>query len=162
MLEVRLKAAAYLNRGVSIYLGFVGRERRAQVKFTFFSKEGLPDYIRDIDREAQPLFRQIASIIKLKEKFQVEVALQPNKGYKHQFMSFANAVRTRDGGVHETGFKAALTKVVNDYALKLGVIKNREKDGFQAGRLSSKGLNFGGLDQAAQPAISGPDQRPPE
>jgi DNA gyrase subunit B len=46
-------------------------------------------------------------------------------------MSFANAVRTRDGGVHETGFKAALTKVVNDYALKFGVIKNREKEGFK-------------------------------
>jgi DNA gyrase subunit B len=131
MLESRLKAAAYLNRGVSIHLDLWDENAEAQVKFTFFSKEGLPDYIRDMNAESQPLFRQTASIIKLKDDVSVEVALQPNRGYKHQLMSFANAVRTRDGGVHETGFKAALTKVVNDYALKLGVIKNREKEGFK-------------------------------
>ncbi|HEX2915897.1 MAG TPA: ATP-binding protein [Chloroflexia bacterium] len=131
MLESRLKAAAYLNRGVSIHLDLWDENAEAQVKFTFFSKEGLPDYIRDMNAEAQPLFRQVASVIKIKDDVSVEVALQPNKGYKTQLMSFANAVRTRDGGVHETGFKAALTKVVNDYALKYGIIKNREKEGFR-------------------------------
>jgi DNA gyrase subunit B len=54
--------------------------------------------------------------------------------------SYANAVRTRDGGVHETGFKAALTKVINDYALKLGIIKNREKEGFKS-EVIQQGLN---------------------
>src|SRR5437660_11726132 len=54
--------------------------------------------------------------------------------------SDANAVRTRDGGVHETGFKAALTKVINDYALKLGIIKNREKEGFKS-EVIQQGLN---------------------
>ena len=131
MLESRLKAAAYLNRGVNIHLDLWDENVQAQVKFTFFSKDGLPDYIRDMNAEAQPLFRQIASVVKIKDEVSVEVALQPNKGYKTQLMSFANAVRTRDGGVHETGFKAALTKVVNDYALKYGVIKNREKEGFK-------------------------------
>ena len=131
MLESRLKASAYLNRGVSIHLDLWDTNAAAQVKFTFFSKDGLPDYIRDMNSEAQPLFRQIAAIIKLKDNVSVEVALQPNKGFKTQLMSFANAVRTRDGGVHETGFKAALTKVVNDFALKYGIIKNREKEGFK-------------------------------
>lgn len=131
MLESRLKASAYLNRGVSIHLDLWDDNAEAQVKFTFFSKDGLPDYVRDMNTEAQPLFRPIASIIKIKDDVSVEVAMQPNKGYKTQLMSFANAVRTRDGGVHETGFKAALTKVVNDFALKYGVIKNREKDGFK-------------------------------
>lgn len=130
-LESRLKAAAYLNRGVTINLDLWDDNAQAQVKFSFFSKEGLPDYIRDMNAESQPLFRQVASLIKVKDDVSVEVALQPNKGYKAQLMSFANAVRTRDGGVHETGFKAALTKVVNDYALKYGIIKNREKDGFK-------------------------------
>jgi DNA gyrase subunit B len=131
MLESRLKAAAYLNRGVNIQLDLWDENAGAQVNFTFFSKEGLPDYIRDMNSEAQPLFRQVASVVKIKDEISVEVALQPNKGYKTQLMSFANAVRTRDGGVHETGFKAALTKVVNDYALKYSVIKNREKEGFK-------------------------------
>jgi DNA gyrase subunit B len=54
--------------------------------------------------------------------------------------SYANAVRTRDGGVHETGFKAALTKVVNDYALKWGSIKSREKEGFKP-EVIQQGLN---------------------
>ncbi len=131
MLESRLKAAAYLNRGVSLHLDLWDENVQAQGKFTFFSKDGLPDYIRDMNAEAQPLFRQVASVIKIKDDVSVEVALQPNKGYKTQLMSFANAVRTRDGGVHETGFKAALTKVINDYALKFGIIKNREKEGFK-------------------------------
>ncbi|HYY88704.1 MAG TPA: toprim domain-containing protein [Chloroflexota bacterium] len=62
---------------------------------------------------------------------QVEVALLPNRGYKLDLHSFANAVRTPEGGVHERGFKAALTRVANDYAAKLGVIKNRDKDAFR-------------------------------
>ena len=70
----------------------------------------------------------------------MEVALQPTSGYKITMYSYANAVRTRDGGVHETGFKAALTKVVNDYALKWGVIKSREKDGFKP-EVIQQGLN---------------------
>ena len=131
MLESRLKASAYLNRGVSIHLDLWDANAETQVRFTFFSKEGLPDYIRDMNAEAQPLFRQITSIVKIKDDISIEVALQPNKGYKTQLMSFANAVRTRDGGTHETGFKAALTKVINDYALKYSVIKNREKESFR-------------------------------
>jgi DNA gyrase subunit B len=128
MLESRLKAAAYLNRGVSIELQRWDEATLETVKQTFFSKEGLPDYIREVNAETGPLFKQVAAIIKQKDEVSVEVALQPNRGYKTTIMSFANAVRTRDGGVHESGFKAALTKVVNDYALKYGVIKNREKE----------------------------------
>lgn len=131
MIESRLKATAYLNRGVTIHLDMWEENAEAQVKFTFFSKDGLPDYIRDLNSADQPLLRTVVSVVKVKDDVSVEVALQPNKGYKNVLMSFANAVRTRDGGVHETGFKAALTKVVNDFALKYGVIKNREKEAFR-------------------------------
>lgn len=131
MIESRLKATAYLNRGVTIHLDMWEENAEAQVKFTFFSKDGLPDYIRDLNSADQPLLRSVISVVKVKDDISVEVALQPNKGYKNVLMSFANAVRTRDGGVHETGFKAALTKVVNDFALKYGVIKNREKEAFR-------------------------------
>jgi DNA gyrase subunit B len=62
---------------------------------------------------------------------QVEVAMLPNRGFKLDLHSFANAVRTPEGGVHERGFKAALTRVANDYAAKLGIIKNREKEAFR-------------------------------
>ncbi len=130
--ESRLKAAAYLNRGVAFHLEAWDEERAGSVTHMFYSRDGLPDYVRELGATADaPLFKQIIGIAKEKDSVQVEIALQPTMGYKTLMYSYANAVRTRDGGTHETGFKAALTKVVNDYALKYGIIKNREKEGFR-------------------------------
>jgi len=130
--ESRLKASAYLNRGVAFHLEAWDDERGASVSHVFYSREGLPDYVRELSASADgPLFKQVVGIAKEKDGVQVEIALQPTAGYKTLIYSYANAVRTRDGGTHETGFKAALTKVVNDYALKFGIIKNREKEGFR-------------------------------
>jgi DNA gyrase subunit B len=141
-IQSRLKAAAYLNRGVYFHLNAWDEAGEQQIESVSYSKEGLPDYVRDLatTSSAPPLFKQVIGIAKEKDAVQVEVALQPTTGYKAMLYSYANAVRTRDGGVHETGFKAALTKVVNDNALKLGVIKNREKDGFK-NEIILQGLN---------------------
>src|SRR5438876_3505433 len=113
----------------------------AQVSRTFYSRDGLPDYVRDLATSTSaPLFKYVIGIAKEKDGVQVKVALHPSTGYKIIMYSYANAVRTRDGGVHETGFKAALTKVVNDYALKWGIIKSREKEGFKP-EVIQQGLN---------------------
>jgi len=139
--ESRLKAAAYLNRGVSFHLDAWDDATDEQIRRTYFSRDGLPDYVRDLTvSTSAPLFKQVIGIAKEKDGVQVEVALQPTTGYKITMYSYANAVRTRDGGVHETGFKAALTKVVNDYALKWGIIKSREKEGFKP-EVIQQGLN---------------------
>jgi len=139
--ESRLKAAAYLNGGVSFHLDAWDDANEEQIKRTYYSRDGLPDYVRDLATSTSaPLFKQVIGIVKGKESVQVEVALQPTTGYKITMYSYANAVRTRDGGVHETGFKAALTKVVNDYALKWGIIKSREKDSFKP-EVIQQGLN---------------------
>jgi DNA gyrase subunit B len=139
--ESRLKAAAFLNRAVSFHLDAWDDVSNEQVNRTFYSRDGLPDYVRDLATSTSaPLFKQVISMIKDKDEVHVEVALQPTSGYKIAMYSYANAVRTRDGGVHETGFKAALTKVINDYAIKLSVIKNREKDGFKP-EVIQQGLN---------------------
>lgn len=140
--ESRLNASAYLNRGVSFHLDAWDDATNEQMSRTFYSRDGLPDYIRDLATTGTsvPLSKHVIGIAKEKDGVQVEVALQPTTGYKISMYSYANAVRTRDGGVHETGFKAALTKVVNDYAIKLGVIKNREKDGFKP-EVIQQGLN---------------------
>ena len=139
--ESRLKAAAYLNRGVSFHLDAWDDATDEQIRRTYFSRDGLPDYVRDLTMSTSaPLFKQVIGIAKEKDGVQVEVALQPTTGYKITMYSYANAVRTRDGGVHETGFKAALTKVVNDYALKWGIIKSREKEGFKP-EVIQQGLN---------------------
>jgi DNA gyrase subunit B len=140
-IESRLKAAAYLNGGVSFHLDAWDDAIDDQIKRTYYSREGLPDYVRDLTTSTSaPLFKQVIGIAKEKDGVQVEVALQPSTGYKITMYSYANAVRTRDGGVHETGFKAALTKVVNDYALKWGIIKSREKEGFKP-EVIQQGLN---------------------
>lgn len=140
-IQSRLKAAAYLNRGVYFHLDAWDDAGEQQIEHVYYSKEGLPDYVRDLaTTTTAPLFKHVLGMAKEKDMVQVEVALQPTVGYRATVYSYANAVRTRDGGVHETGFKAALTKVVNDYALKLGVIKNREKDGFK-NEIILQGLN---------------------
>ncbi len=140
-IESRLKAAAYLNRGVYFHLDAWDDAGEQQIERVYYSKDGLPDYVRDLaTTTSAPLFKHVLGITKEKDAVQVEVALQPTTGFKATVYSYANAVRTRDGGVHETGFKAALTKVVNDYALKMGVIKSREKDGFK-NEIILQGLN---------------------
>ncbi len=141
ILESRLKAASYLNRGVTLHLDAWDDAENQQVQRIFYSRDGLSDYVRDLAvSSSAPLFKHVIGIVKEKDDVRVEVALQPTMGYKVSLYSYANAVRTRDGGVHETGFKAALTKVVNDYALKWNIIKNREKDGFRP-EVIQQGLN---------------------
>src|SRR5438270_9699021 len=126
--ESRMKAAAYLNGGVTFHLDAWDDAAEEQINRVFYSRDGLPDYVRDLATSTSaPLFKHVIGIVKEKDSAQVEVALQPTTGYKTTMYSFANAVRTRDGGVHETGFKAALTKVVHDYALKWKIIKSREE-----------------------------------
>src|SRR6266487_3908056 len=116
--ESRLNASAYLNRGVSFHLNAWDDDTDEQVTRLFYSRDGLPDYVRELTASTStPLFKHVIGIAKEKDNVRVEVALQPTAGYKITLYSYANAVRTRDGGVHETGFKAALTKVINDYAV---------------------------------------------
>ncbi|HZO75544.1 MAG TPA: toprim domain-containing protein [Ktedonobacteraceae bacterium] len=140
-IESRLKASTYLNRGVTFHLDAWDDAESQQVNHTYYSRDGLTDYVRDLaTTTSPPLFKQVIGMAKEKDDVRVEVALQPTTGYKIALYSYANAVRTRDGGVHEAGFKAALTKVINDYALKLGIIKNREKEGFKP-EVIQQGLN---------------------
>ena len=59
------------------------------------------------------------------QEFHLELALQYNDGYSDNILSFVNNVRTKDGGTHETGFKSAITKALNDYARKTGLLKEK-------------------------------------
>src|ERR671930_973786 len=131
-LERRLQAAAHLNRGLMLHLAMWDDEQEAVVTKTYHSKEGLADFVRHATPPgAEPLFSKPITFSQLRDDVHVEVAVLPNRGYKLDLHSFANAVRTPEGGVHERGFKAALTRVANDYAAKLGVIKNRDKEAFR-------------------------------
>jgi DNA gyrase subunit B len=107
-------------------------EQELVVTKTFHSKEGLADFVRAATPPgAEPLFSKPITFSQLREQVHIEVAVLPNRGYKLDLHSFANAVRTPEGGVHERGFKAALTRVANDYAAKMGIFKNRDKEAFK-------------------------------
>jgi DNA gyrase subunit B len=130
--ERRLQAAAHLNRGLALHLAMWDDEQEAVVTKTFLSREGLADFVRHATPPgAEPLFNKPIIFNQVREGVQVESALLPNRGYKLDLHSFANAVRTPEGGVHERGFKAALTRVTNDYAAKMGIIKNRDREAFR-------------------------------
>jgi DNA gyrase subunit B len=133
LIEGRLQAAAYLNRGLTIEFSYWDNDAEQMATKTYASKEGVADYVKFLTApDVTPLFNKAISLAKVRDDVSVEVALLPNTGYRTTLQSFANGVRTRDGGVHEAGFKAALTRVLNDQALRSGVIKDREKHGFKA------------------------------
>jgi DNA gyrase subunit B len=95
-IESRLKAAAYLNRGVTFHLDAWDDAAEEQVSHVYYSRDGLPDYVRDLSTStSEPLFKHVIGIVKEKDDVQVEVALQPTTGYKITMYSYANAVRTR-------------------------------------------------------------------
>ena len=125
----RLEAISCLNRGLRIELSYWDEEGRRMARRVLHSENGLADYLRMLGSAGPgPLFKQPISISKTKDEVAVEAVLLPDRGYKTQILSFANGVRTPDGGTHEIGFRAALTKVVNDYALRWNLIKDRSKD----------------------------------
>jgi DNA gyrase subunit B len=133
LIESRLQAAAYLNQGLSIEFSYWDADAGEMVTKTYWSKEGVADYVKMLTpSDTAGLFNRPVALSKSRDGVSVEVALQPNTGYRTVIYSFANGVRTRDGGVHETGFKAALTRVLNDQALRSGVIKDREKQSFKS------------------------------
>lgn len=131
VVESRLRAAAYLNRGIAYHLRIWDDDAGEMVEQTFHSENGLVDYVEELrprDKESQPLFKEVFSAVETRDGIVVEVAVQPNRGERTRVVSFANGVRTGEGGTHESGFQAALTKVLNDQAIRLGVTKKREFD----------------------------------
>jgi DNA gyrase subunit B len=131
VVESRLRAAAYLNRGIAYHLKIWDDDAAKMDEQTFFSERGLIDYVeelRPLDRDSVPLFKDPFAASDERDGMLIEVAVQPNRGERTRIVSFANGVRTIEGGTHESGFQAALTKVLNDQAIRLGVTKKREFD----------------------------------
>ena len=137
LIEGRLQAAAYLNRGLSIEFTFWDADAEAYVTRNYLSRDGVADFVRYLTPpDSTSLYKAPITIVRTREDpglgpVHVEVSLLPNTGYRTTIHSYANGVRTRDGGVHESGCKAALTRVLNDQALRAGILKERDKGGFK-------------------------------
>ena len=127
-LERRLRESAFLNAGLSIKLKD-SRDPDNIVEREYCYAGGLSsfaDYLTNV-RGLAPLHEKPVHFSSVKDDKYAEVALLYNDSYNELVLSFANNVRTEDGGTHETGFKNALTRVFNDYGKKYGILKDSDK-----------------------------------
>ncbi|MEW6682410.1 MAG: DNA topoisomerase (ATP-hydrolyzing) subunit B [Nitrospirota bacterium] len=117
-LAQRLRELAFLNRGLSITL----TDERSEKEQEFAYKGGIVSFVEHLNENKSPLHKPIY-ITKEKDRLILEVALQYNDGYSENLFSFANNINTREGGTHLVGFKAALTRTVNNYASSHNLLK---------------------------------------
>ncbi|MEN6320867.1 MAG: DNA topoisomerase (ATP-hydrolyzing) subunit B [Syntrophaceae bacterium] len=120
ILSNRLRELAFLNKGVKINL----TDERDGKKSEFFYKGGIVSFVEYINRNKGVLHKKPIYFDGAKEDCQVEVALQYNDTYAESIFSYANSINTTEGGSHLSGFKSALTRVINTYATANNLIKN--------------------------------------
>jgi len=122
-LATRLRELAFLNRGLKIS---IEDKRTDGKKNEYYYEGGIKSYVEHLNRTKDVLHEEPIYIEGEKDGINVEVALQYNDGFTSSIYSFANNIHTYEGGTHESGFKTALTRVINDYARKHGIFKEND------------------------------------
>ena len=122
VLAQSFREMAYLNKGVEIWF----KDLRRDIEKTFYFEGGIVSFVRHLNRKRAVLQSMPAYISKMIDSTLVDVALQYNEGFTEVTLSFANCINTGDGGSHLTGFRSALTRVLNDYGRKYKVLKESE------------------------------------
>ena len=124
-LHTRMREQAFLNAGLRITITDArpGREQSEAMCY----EGGIREFVTFINRNKTPLHEEVIYLSGAKGDSTAEIAIQYNDGYNETIVSFANDIHTPEGGMHETGFKAALTRVLNAYGLKYGMIKEGDK-----------------------------------
>ncbi len=125
ILHERMREEAFLNAGLSICI--TDDREDEQKSDTMCFEGGIREFVRWCNRNKTPVFEDVIYMSGNKGDASAEIAMQYNDGYNEFIMSFANDVRTPEGGMHETGFKTALTRVLNAYGQKNGIIKGDDK-----------------------------------
>lgn len=120
----RLRHAAYLTKGIrtSIY------DERTDTSYAFYFEGGIQSYVKHLNVGKEVVDDDVFYVDKTVDEVQVEVALQYTDAFTETIKAFANNVYNPDGGTHLTGFRSALTRVINDYARKNGLIKEKEEN----------------------------------
>ena len=124
-LKVRLRELAFLNRGLRITLRD-DRDLEDTTGETFMYEGGISEYVKFINKGKTPIHDDIIHLQGTEDNVFFEVAMQYNTGYNDNIYSFVNNINTHDGGTHEDGVKRALTRVINSYARKTGMLKEKD------------------------------------
>ena len=125
ILHTRMREQAFLNGGLTIAIEDrrEGRERREQMCY----QGGIREYVSFLNKNKNPIHSEVIYLSGSKGDAIAEVAMQYNDGFSEILVSFANDIHTPEGGMHETGFKTALTRVINAYGQKNNIIKGDDK-----------------------------------
>ena len=124
-LKVRLRELAYLNKGLTIS---IKDEREEKPRFDEFCYEGgILHFVEDLNKNKETLFTAPVYFEERQDDSAIEVAIQYNDSYSETIFSYANNIHTEEGGTHLDGFKAALTKVINDAGHRLNILKENDK-----------------------------------
>ena len=132
----RLREQAFLNKGVKIIFSDKRSEEHEPV--VLHAEGGIKEFVKYLNRSKDPIHDEIVYFEAERKGMMVEVAMQYTTSYSENILSFANNIHTNDGGTHETGFKSGLTRVINDYARRMKLLK--EKDDNLSGEDTREGL----------------------
>jgi DNA gyrase subunit B len=122
----RLQVIAFLNKNLEI--NFKDERPKEPIEASFKYSGGIIDYVKHLNEPKESLFKKVAYYNQVEESQEVEVALQWNTGYYESIHSFANGISTIEGGMHEEGFRKALTNVVNKYARGRNLLKDKDEN----------------------------------
>ncbi|MGB4759288.1 MAG: DNA topoisomerase (ATP-hydrolyzing) subunit B [Candidatus Saccharimonadales bacterium] len=120
----RLRHAAYLTKGIKTSLS----DERNGKRFSFYFEGGIKSYVSHLNSGKEPVDDDIFYVDKMVQDVQVEISAQYTESFSETVKSFANNVLNPEGGTHLTGFRTALTRVINDYARKQGLLKEKEEN----------------------------------
>jgi len=122
ILSQRLRELAFLNRGVHITIV----DERDQKSHEFLYEGGIKSFVEHLNRAKTPIHEDVIYVQGTREGVEVEIAMQWNSGYNEAVYAFANNINTIEGGTHVIGFRAALTRTVNSYAVGGNLLKDKE------------------------------------
>lgn len=124
ILSTRLRELAFLNKGLKITV----EDKINGKKDAFQYEGGIVSYVALLNKNKEVLHEEPIYVEGERDGISLEIALQYNTGYNNLIYSFANNIHTHEGGTHESGFKAALTRVINDYARKSNIFKDKDEN----------------------------------
>ena len=137
-LASRLRELSFLNKGITITLK---DERAGQEKEdTFHAKNGLREFVQHLNSARKPLHNEVIYLEATRDDVEIELAMQYNDGYNDNVFSFVNNINTHEGGTHLTGFKSALTRVINQYIQKSSSLNKKDKETTLSGDDVREGL----------------------